>query len=501
MSNTPIPWKHIRDVLVLFAPVWVGGTLLFGAAGVVFSLLSSETWSARQPLVVRDEATNSVERLGRFASQTELKTAQETLLEMVQNPVVIAAALREVGPANGLRSSAWPSTKLIDEVATEKVNITAPKGSEFGSTEVVYLQVKAESQQRAADFCKAMFRNLTDYLRTVRRVRADSMISELTEACDVAKRDLDEVAETLRQIEIKFGSDLGDLRNLNDTISGDGTIRRELETTIRELQQADQLLRKHESLHQLLVVGSRDPQQLLISGHDLLSSQPSLERLKIGLIEAQLKTSELSGSLTAENPKLIAAVAREAEVRQRIQDEAAAVILAMEPALQLERDRIERLKTKQQKLETRLAELAEARTSYAKVDAEVRNRTEQLAAAQSALAEAKASREAALSSNLLVELGPPQVSDSPIGVSGFITTLAASTAGLIFGLGIVFLVAPGPTEERYGRRWSDYLASGGRRASDRQASSEQANTGRRSIDSRDGGDDVERRQTPAFVNS
>ncbi len=172
MNSSPIPWKHVRNVLVLFAPVWVGTILLFGAMGILYAIVSSDVYSARQPLVVRDEATTSLDRLGRFASQSDLKAAQETILEMTQNPEVVAAALRQIGPPSAEPDANWPSTETIDDVATNAVNLVAPKGSEFGNTEVVYLQVKSTSAARATALCRAMFDNLTEQLRQVRRVRA-----------------------------------------------------------------------------------------------------------------------------------------------------------------------------------------------------------------------------------------------------------------------------------------------------------------------------------------
>jgi uncharacterized protein involved in exopolysaccharide biosynthesis len=466
MTSAPIPWKHVRNVLVLFAPLWGGAAILFGIIGAGFAVISSDVYSARLPIVVRDEATSSFDRLGRFASQSELKAAQETILEMTQNPEVVAAALRQIGPPGGKQDPAWPTTKLIDATASEKVNLLAPKGSDFGNTEVVYLHVKANSQARATALCRAMFDNLTEQLRTIRRVRADSIIAELNHTRDLAKQNLDEAAARLHEIEVQFGTDLGELRNLNDTISGDGTNRRTLAETTHELQTAELELDKLESLHQLLVAGAEDPQQLLISGGDLLASQPSLQRLKEGLIDAQLASSQLAGIYTAENPKRRAAVAAEQEIERRMQEETSAVIRAMKPMIRLERERVERLRAREGDLRTRLDHLAIARTNYAKIDAEVKHRTALLADAERSLAEAKASRSAALSTNLIAELGPPQVTEKPIGPSGSVLTLGSMTAGLIFGLGSVFLIAPGPTEIRSGRRWSDYLGAG-RRSSDR----------------------------------
>ncbi len=466
MSSAPIPWKHVRNILILFSPLWGGAALVFGLVGASFAVFSSDVYCARQPLVVRDEATNSIDRLGRFASQSDLKAAQETILEMTQNPEVVEAALRQIGPPQDHDDSLWPSSELIDEVASEQVNLLAPKGSEFGNTEVVYLQVKAKSQARATEFCRAMFDNLTEQLRKVRRVRADSVIAELSHTRDLAKQNLDEASSRLHEIEVAFGTDLGELRNLNDTISGDGTNRRTLEETTRELQTAELELEKLESFYDVLVAGSQDPQQLLISGSDLLASQPSLQRLKEGLIDAQLTSSRLAGVYTDENPKLRAAVATEREIQTRMQEETAAVIKAMQPMVRLERERVQRLATREEQLRTRLAHLATARTEYAKIDADVDHRTALLADAERALAEAIASRSAALSTNLIAELGPPQVTDKPVGPSGLVITGGSTIAGIIFGLGAVFLIAPGPSDSRGGRRWSDYL-SGGRRSTDK----------------------------------
>lgn len=476
MSTAPIPWKHIRQVLILFAPLWCGSSILFGAMGVGYALFRSKSYSAEQPLVVRDEANRSFARLGRFPSQTELKAAQETILEMTQSPEVVAAALRQIGPPSGAPDATWPSPEVIDSVASRNVNLMAPQGSEFGNTEVVYLKVHAEDQQRASEFCEAMFESLKAQLRKVRRVRADSVIEELTHNRNLAAQHLVEATDRLHQMEIKFATDLGELRNLSDAIASDGTNRRALEEINRDMQAAELELERSQALHQLLLAGAEDPQRLLVSGEELLASQPSLQRMKDGLIDAQLRSSELAGTVTKEHPKLRAAITAEQEIKRRMQQEMASVILAMQPTLKLERERVERLRQRQAEVQQRLNLLALARTEYASLDAEVRNRTEGLADADRSLTEAKASRSAAMSTNLIAELGPPQVSDNPVGPSGTTVALGSVSAGLIFGFGCVFLIAPGPTSHRAGRRWSDYLGAG-RRSTDVPPSDGEAPTG------------------------
>ncbi len=480
MSSAPIPWKHVRNVLVLFAPLWLGAMFLFGFSGACYALLSDDVWAARQPLVLRDEASHSVDRMGRFSNSTELKAAQETILEMTQNPAVVRAALEHIGPPRGEDSASWPSSATIKGYCKKNVNLIAPQGSEFGNSEVVYLQVKETSKQRATDFCQAMFDNLTAYLRNVRRVRADSIITELQHARDLAKANLNDAAARMRAIEIEFGTDLGELRGLNLTVSGNSTIQRTLEETRNELQAAQHELEKLESLHDLLVAGADDPRHLLVGSGDLLSSQPSLQRLKDGLIDTQIQASQLSSIYTEEHPRRRAVISAEHEIRQRIRQETVAVIQAMQPMLRLQRDKVVRLENKELRLAERLEKLALARTDYSKVDAEVTNRTQILEEAERLLADAQATRSAALSTNLLAELGPPQVTDRPIGPGGMTLAAGSSMAGLIFGLGAVFLIAPGPTQSHGRRRWTDYLSGQGRRTTDVVAADNP--TGRRGSD-------------------
>ena len=244
-------------------------------------------------------------------------------------------------------------------------------------------------------------------------------------------------------------------------------MRRSLEQNKERLQQAEMDLDKMQSLYRLLVAGAEDPQKLLISGSDLLNSQPSLQRLKDGLIDAQLKASQLSGVYTMQNPKRRAAIATEREIRERIIQETNSVIASMQPMLELQVAQVRKLKSKVTDLSNKLATLAEARISYAEIEAEMKQRTEQLATAEKRLVDARANRSAALATNLVAELGPPQVSDKPIGPGTAKLTVGAMVAGLIFGLGAVFLVAPGPVHSHGRRRWTDHLEGQNRRAEDR----------------------------------
>lgn len=464
--SPPIPWKYLRHVLVLFAPLWGGSALLFGLGGIGYALVRADYWSASQPMVLRDEVAGGTDRIGRFTSQSELKAAQETVLEMARNHEVVAAALRQVGPDDDALGD-WPSTELVVQTARKRVNVRAPQGGEFGSSEVFYLQVEQRTRQRAERFCQALFDQLDQQLRQVRRIRAESMLPELTTSRDLAHTRLQEVAQQLHEIETAAGPDLGELRQLTDAISGEGTNRRALEERVRDLQSAELELEKLQSLHDLLARGLADPTELLVSGGELLRRQPSLQRLKQGLIDAQLVRSRLSGMFHEDHPRMRAALMAERSILKEIKAEIAAVLRSTEPLMAVQRQQVARLRAKSDDLQRRLQRLAELRTRYSKLTAELKHRTTLLEQSERALAEAEASYRAAQATSLVARLGPVTVADSPNGPSGKLIALGGTVAGLIFGLGAVFLVAPTHGPEQFGRRWSDRI--GGRRASDQLA--------------------------------
>jgi len=172
-------------------------------------MLKSDTWLASQAFLVRDEATGAVMRLGRFESQTQMKASQETILEMSKNHQVVRDALVALGPEIGVFSwlgkSNFPSNLMVQDYATNAISVHAPKGTEFGVSEVIYLDTKLSTPDRAVQFNKYLCDALEERLRQVRKSRADSIIAELTHARDSARIAQTSVTKRLQEMELKAG--------------------------------------------------------------------------------------------------------------------------------------------------------------------------------------------------------------------------------------------------------------------------------------------------------
>ncbi len=83
-----------------------------------YSLVMPRNWSASQALIIRPEAASvSDERSAKFTDLSEMKTLQETILELTRSQGVVAATLREVGPPpRHRRPELWPSALDIENL-------------------------------------------------------------------------------------------------------------------------------------------------------------------------------------------------------------------------------------------------------------------------------------------------------------------------------------------------------------------------------------------------
>jgi uncharacterized protein involved in exopolysaccharide biosynthesis len=173
-------------------------------------------------------------------------------------------------------------------------------------------------------------------------------------------------------------------------------------------------------------------------------------RLKEGLVDAQLRTSQSLGMMSPAHPKVQAAVAEEEDIRRRLHDEIEVAIRGLEVELEMNAGRLASLNQQLAEVQSRMSRLASMRAEYHNLAAEVAQRTEVWNKAQKDLADARASQAAAHSASLLTRLDAPQMGAYPLGPSRSMIVLAGLVGGLAMGLGIsVLLMSPASLGTKY----------------------------------------------------
>ena len=299
--------------------------------------------------------------------------------------------------------------------------------------------MEAESRDRAVALTAAICQQLQLRSQELRDQKAQSLITELTKTAELAKTDLNATTTDLTKIESRVGADLGELRLLNDAGGGDSPLRRSINEMDQELRQARQAIDANKELLSLLEASKTDARSLAAAPNRLLEAQPMLRRLKDGLIDAQLRTAQLSGNLTEKHPSVIAAKVAEQEIADNVRDEIDSSIVGVQAELRLSQSRVDLLQTQLNDARSRLGKLADMRAEYANLVAERNQRADILKTAEQQLAEARAGQAAARTSSVIAAIDAPVPSTTPVGPGKATIVLGGLIGGLIIGFGIIFL--------------------------------------------------------------
>lgn len=422
---------------------WLGPAAVLTMLAVVFAVVQQPTWEVSQGLILRNEAAHNQSGLGKFSHADDMKTTQETILEVLKSAGVLRTALEKVGPpANySLDPAQWPTEEDLADLR-DALKLMPPKGAEFGKTEIFYLKVKTKDRERGVALVTALCDELRTQFQNLREVKADSMIDELTKTVALAQADLRKATGILSEMERQAGTDLAELRNLSENSATDSVLRRKAIEMENELRQAQTAMKTQEELLQVVRESQRQEGRLLASPAQLLETQPNLRRLMDAHTDAALRAATLANSLTEFHPTLRAARAAETESRERLNEELEMVARGIEVNRQLAADRVEMLTTQLTDVRQRLMNLAALRAEYANAVADMRHRTALLERAQTDLADARASRAGAATASLINRLDQPDTGTKPVSPGALLIVAAGMAGGLFAGLALVFLTMP-----------------------------------------------------------
>ncbi len=424
-----------RHLLLLAAPVVVLTT-----AAVLYAVFRTPTWEASQALIVRNEAGDANAKPGAISQLEDMKTTQETILELAKNRGVLLNALSQVGrAANDQTGGAWPNEKALESLQ-ESVSVVPPKGAEFGKTEVFYLKVKDESRQRAVALATAISTQLQQRLSALRESTSRGSLEELEHSEKLAREKLTSATEALSSMEHRVGNDLAELRILSDSPSGDSDLRRNLLELEKELRSYKAAQVENEESLKVLTAAQADPQKLLAAPGLLLKAQPSLARLKDGLVDAQLRTGQALGTMSEDHPMVLGAREAERVIRAQLYDEIAVAIKGAEADLHIGADRISALESQIDAIQARLTRLVDLRAEYANLTEAVKSRTETLKGVEHQLAEAQASHAAAQSTSRINLVDKPDAGTRPIGPGKTMIAAGGFGGGLLMSAAILFLL-------------------------------------------------------------
>ncbi len=399
-------------------------------------------WEAFQGMVVREEASVSTgtKQPGKFADLYEMRTFQETILEIAKSHQVVSSTIMSVDRIEG-QAVTEPDAEQIEKFR-KRLSMTPPNGAEFGKTEIFYFGVKDPSRERAIALVGELCKQLSQRLGQLRQERSQGLINELEEQVELAEKVHREENAKLKEFESQVGSDLGELRILHSAMGGQSDLRQQLVELEKESRAAEARLREAEDLLIVLQGAQDNPQKLVAMPGSLLKIQPTLQRLKDGLVDAQLQASKLRGTRTIDHPHVKAAQETVDRIRTELHQELAVVIEGLQVDIGMSHNRLEVLNSQTVSLQTRLNRLAELRAEYSSRVASVESSRAILSEVRKQISEVRAKLVAAATAQLVTPIDLPETGPYPVGMGRSMVILLGTFGGMVLGIGWLFLSLP-----------------------------------------------------------
>jgi uncharacterized protein involved in exopolysaccharide biosynthesis len=421
---------------------WIIPMVACGLLSLLYAAFMTRYWEAFQGMVVREEASVSTgaKQPGKFADLYEMRTFQETILELAKSHQVVSSTIKNVDRAEGLPATE-PDAEQIEKFR-KRLSMTPPNGAEFGKTEIFYFGVKDPGRDRAIALVGELCKQLSLRLSQLRQERSQGLINDLEKQVELSAKIHQAENAKLKEFEAQVGSDLGELRILHSAMGGQSDLRQQLVELEKESRVVEARLREAEDLLLVLQGAQDNPQKLVAMPGSLLKIQPTLQRLKDGLVDAQLQVSKLSGTRTADHPHVRAAQETVDRIRTELHRELAVVVEGLQVDVGLSHNRLEVLNSQIAGLQTRLNNLAELRAEYSSRVASVDSSRAILSEARKQLSEVRAKQVAAASAQLVTPIDSPETGPYPVGMGRTTVVILGTFAGMVLGLGWLFLSLP-----------------------------------------------------------
>lgn len=418
----------LRHRTLLLAPAIAGVVLAAGSTVVI-----PRDWEAEQGLLIRSEAAGYADqRLGKFTDLSEMKTVQETLLELARSNSVVSSVLTEIRGSE-------PDRQDIEDFR-DSLRLTPPGGAEFGKTEVFYIGYLHPDRDTAIQTVQLLTKQLDGRMNRLRHDRASSMVSEVDRSVGLAREQLHAHVEKLSAFEQAVGADLIELRHLTSPGGGQSELGQKDLAIDNERRSSAERQRQNVALLAELKAAMSDPSRILATPDTLLASQPGLRRLKNGLVDSQLTVARTAGVRTPNHPYVLAARKVQEAVQKELVRELPTAIAGVELELEVAKRRETDLVAQQQKLRGHSADLAGKRSEYVELVANVEAQNQVLSGALKQLADAKSHLAGSDTSSLLAPIDRVETGAHPVGPGRTTIAGAGGLGGLILGATLVFVL-------------------------------------------------------------
>ena len=184
-QTQPVSIRELASTLFIYKWTILLLTLAFGVGAAVVSYLQPETYEASVQMWAQDQSPG-LRGTSSYAadSAARIKMVLSNVREVLFSRQVLEATLEQCGPdpsAPRLKGTNHTPQELLDEQVarlSKAIRLEAPKGSDFGSTQIFFLRVRDRDPERTKALLTALLDSFQKRYEALSVEQAQHLYSE-----------------------------------------------------------------------------------------------------------------------------------------------------------------------------------------------------------------------------------------------------------------------------------------------------------------------------------
>lgn len=443
-QTPPVSIRELASTLFIYKGTIVSLTLLFGFGAAVVSWLQPEVYEASVQIWAQDQSPG-LRGSSNYPndSAARVKMALTNVREVIYSRQVLESALVECGilprENSGAASVSQAERDRQSSRLGKSIRLEAPKGTDFGSSQIFFIKLRDRDPQRAPKLLAALLDSFRHRYEQLSAEQAQHLVHETSMQVEKSREQLTFAAKAFDECVKSLEGGMAELNSMSGSSSGDSELRRSLVQLNERLVPAEADLRVQRAFLQQLANAQADSTEFVEVPGPLVREYPALEQAVRDLSAAQSQMDSVAARVTPENAEYQMTEERLRLSEQTYLTEVERATAALEREIEAKTEAVNFMRGQRESYLERLAELT---NQYVRFD----GLRQELAQSRTIVADAERRRSdaahallTAAQETLFSTLDGPRASTNPVSPQRKMNFVLGTLLGLVTGIGLAFL--------------------------------------------------------------
>ena len=443
-QTQPVSLRELAATLFIYKCTILALALAFGIAATVFSWIQPMIYQSSVQIWAQDQSPG-LRGTSQYAtdSAARVKMVLSNVYEVVYSRQVLESTMERCGVLNPASSEDPVAAQSARDELVSKlgkaIRLEAPKGSDFGTTQIFFIRLKDPDPDRAQALLTALLDSFRQRYEQLSAEQAQHLYRDTTTQVEKSREQLAVAVTAFDEFVRQLEGGMGELNSMGGAPGGDSELRRALATINDRLLPAETDLKLQQALLMQFERLEMDRTPLVDVPASLIRDYPALEQSIRELTGARVQLSSVAARVTIENPEYQTALERLRLLESVFLDEVKRAASAVRKEIAAKTEAVDFMRTEKEQYLARVAELTNRFVEFDGLRQEMTQRRAIVVDAEKRRSDAAHALATAAQETLFATIDGPRTSTKPVSPNRRLNVLIGTLLGLVTGVGLAFL--------------------------------------------------------------